>query len=719
MPDVRYLPVIPPRNHDVPPPVPTFVFPALKRRSAVSLRSGSLGGIVCCALTTVIALMPSITRGEQAVLEIHVAVDGDDSAAGTAEAPLASLEAARDRLRQLKPQQGAVVWLHGGRYVRTRSFDLTAEDSGRPNAPIVYKAVPGETVIFDGGRRIDASAFRPVIDENIVRRLPENARGRVVWADLRKLGIDDLGRFGPRGFGRPTFSAPPELFVDGEPMRIAVWPNPGEPWIPLGEVLDKGSVPRKGETDNRPGVFRYVTPRAERWVHADDLFIQGFFAWGFAEDTVGIARIDTEQGTFTTDGPHLYGFGGGRQPNLWVWRAVNLLEEIDLPGEYYIDRQNGYVYLLPPKPLQEAAIWISLLEEPFVEAQGPAHVRFEGIVFEYARGNGLVFHDAEDVEVAGCTLRNLGLLGISMIGTRCRVRSCDVYQTGAGGVRISGGDRRRLVPGENCVENCDIHHVNRWYRNYRPCVAVSGVGNVVRHNHLHDCPGQAITMAGNDHIVEFNHIHHVVGEMSDQGAIYMGRNPSDAGNVFRYNYFHHTASTHEKSYGNSGIFFDDGDSGQIVVANVFYKTGKNGAVKYHGGQYNTFVNNIVIDCDRTVTYQLWDQERWDAFLADENMQRRLFRDVDIGKPPFSERYPHLKKLFDEPYSRDTHIEERNYATTADDPLFLDGTKGDFRVRDWKTLAGKVPGFEPIPLEKIGLYRDAFRRDVVPVWCAGE
>ncbi|GAB6165260.1 hypothetical protein JCM19992_12600 [Thermostilla marina] len=684
----------------------------------MSFRVGSFGGIVCCVVMSIGIASSPVAQGEQGTLQIHVAVDGDDHAAGTAEAPLASLEAARDLLRELKPRNGAVVWLHGGRYVRTHAFELTANDSGRPDAPIIYKAVPGETVILDGGRRLDAAVFLSVSDESVVARLPENARDRVVYADLHKLGIDDLGRFGPRGFGRPTFPAPPELFIDGKPMQIAVWPNPGEPWIPLGEVLDKGSVPRRGETDNRPGVFRYVTPRAERWVQAEDLFVQGFFAWGYAEDTVGIARIDTEQGTFTTDGPHLYGFGGGRQPNLWVWRAVNLLEEIDLPGEYYIDRKRGRVYLLPPGRLDEAAIWISLLDEPFIEAKGIAHVRFDGIVFEYARGNGMRFDDVEDVEVVGCTLRNLGLMGISMVGTRCRVRSCDVYQTGAGGVRISGGDRPRLVPGENCVENCEIHHVNRWYRNYRPCVAVSGVGNVVRHNHLHDCPGQAITMAGNDHLIEFNHIHHVVGDMSDQGAIYMGRNPSDAGNVFRYNYFHHTASTHEKSYGNSAIFFDDGDSGQIVVGNVFYRTGRNGAVKYHGGLYNTFAGNIVIDCDRTVTYQLWDQERWDAFLADENMQRRLFHEVDIRKPPFSTRYPHLKKLFDEPYSRETHIEERNYATTADDPLFVDGENGDFRVRDWNALADRVPGFEPIPLEKIGPYRDAYRRKVMPVWGPG-
>ena len=287
--------------------------------------------------------------------------------------------------------------------------------------------------------------------------------------------------------------------------------------------------------------------------------------------------------------------------------------------------------------------------------------------------------------------------------------SCDIYGTGAGGVSVNGGDRKKLTPAGNAVRNCDLHHLNRWYRNYQPCISLGGVGNLAQHNNLHHCPGQALILSGNDHLIEFNVMHHVIGDMSDQGAIYMGRNPSDAGNVYRFNFIHHTDTTHVGSYGNSGIFFDDGASGQRLFGNVFFQTGGNGAVKYHGGQFNEFINNVVVDCQMPVKYQLWNEARWTNFLHEASMQKKLLKDVNILQPPFSERYPKLARIFESPYTRESHIEERNYVTTAADPVFANGAMLDFRIRDLPAVQAKVSGFEPVLFEKCGLYPDEYRR----------
>ncbi len=357
--------------------------------------------------------------------------------------------------------------------------------------------------------------------------------------------------------------------------------------------------------------------------------------------------------------PHRYGYGGGKQKSLWKWYAINLLEKIDLPGEYFLDRESGILHVYPPHDLSQAHIQLSLLDGAFISTKGAEHVRIEGLVFENGRADGILMEDATDNVVAGCTLRNLGGQGVNVKGTGNTVLSCDVYGLGSRGVSVNGGDRRTLTPAGNVVRNCDIHHL--------------------------------------------------IDEMSDQGAIYMGRNPSQTGNIFRFNFFYHTATTHVRSYGNSGIFFDDGDSGQHVFGNVFYKTGSNGAVKYHGGQFNEFVNNIVVDCKVTVRYQLWDQERWDKFLQEESMQNKLLKEVNILEPPYSTRYPKLAKIFESPYTQESHIEERNYATTADDPVFVDGANLNFRIRDLEAVQAKVPGFESISFEKMGLYADQYRK----------
>ena len=645
-------------------------------------------------------------------LDIFVSPEGDDANEGTLEAPLKTLEGARDRVRAEAFDGNVVVTLLEGRYFRSETFELDARDSATPGHMITWGALQGAEVILDGGLVVPGSSCVKVTDEAVARRLLPEARERVVQLDLEALGVTEYGTYGPRGFARPTLTAPVELFVDGAPLTIARWPNFGEPRIPLGEVLDVGSVPRHGDDSNRGGVFRYVTERAKRWTEAEDLHVSGIFTWGFADDTVKIAKIDTEAGTFTTVQPHRYGFGNSHQQSLWEWHAVNLLEEIDLPGEYYLDRESGIVYLLPPDPdvpIGQSTIQISLLEATMVSMKGVSRVRWEGITFENARGTGFRIDGGEEDRIVGCSFHNLGGLAVRASGERHGVLSCDVEGAGAGGIAVSGGNRRTLAPGGCFVRNCDISRVNRWYSTYRPCVSLSGVGHRIEHCVLHDCPGQGVLLSGNDHVIEYTEFGHLVSEMSDQGAIYMGRNPSHAGNVFRYNFFHHTESSHVGGYGNSGIFFDDGDSGQLVHGNVFYRCGANGAVKYHGGQFNSFVNNLVIDCPLAVKQQLWTQERWDEFLAGEQQQKQLLKQIDVRKEPYLSCYPRLARIFETPYSLERQHEECNYLTTAEDPLFEDGSSMDFSIRDLAKLRELVPGFEPIPFARIGTYEDAYRR----------
>ncbi len=136
--------------------------------------------------------------------ELYVAPNGNDRAPGTRAQPLASLERARNevrRLRQAQAGQGVTVWLRGGDYLRTNAFELGAADSGAPGAPVVWRGCPGERARLLGGRTL--TGFEKVSDPAVLARLSEAARGQVVQADLRRLGISDFGEMKSRGFGRP------------------------------------------------------------------------------------------------------------------------------------------------------------------------------------------------------------------------------------------------------------------------------------------------------------------------------------------------------------------------------------------------------------------------------------------------------------------------------------------------------------------------------------
>ena len=705
-------------------------------------------------LRFVLAALCLCEAGVAIAAEFYLSPTGDDANPGTKDRPLRTLEAARDAVRRTKADGGATVWLKGGRYVRGKTFALDERDSGTRDSPVTYKVVSGEAAFIDGGRVIPAVACTPVADEAVLARLVPEARGKIRQVGLKSLGIADYGTLGPRGFARPYRPAPLELFINGQAQQVARWPNEGQPHLPMGKVVDKGSVPRRGDYSFRGGVFRYDTPRAKRWTRASDLYVSGIFNYGFADDTIPVAELDTEKGTVRTAYPHLYGFVNR---GFTTWYALNLIEEIDVPGEYCVDKETGVLYFYPPCEMKDARIQVSLLEEPMVALEGVSFVRFENLTFENARGTAITIERGTGCLVAGCTLRNLGMVAVQMgkgttalpdgrhnahgsskegldygkpasrllgsmqnyayantawnreAGTGHRVVSCDIYNTGAGGVVLGGGDRKTLTPAGNAVVNCHIHHVNRWDRMYRTPVNIDGVGNRIAHCHIHDCPGQAILLHGNDHVIELNRIHHVVTDISDQAAIYMGRDPSESGNVVRHNFFHDIYNTHRGGHGVQAIFFDDCCTfGATVVGNVFYKTGSTGVIKFNGGGASPIVNNVFIDCPRPVQGAGNNTRRVRAFMRGELGRKRLREAVDITRPPYATKYPILKAVY-EGKAQVTTAFERNYVVRGDHSQFVQPERLNFALKEGSKVYADIPGFEPIPFETIGLRLDAYRR----------
>src|SRR5215831_8175429 len=131
-----------------------------------------------------------------AAADLFVARDGSDANPGTEDRPFATLERARDAIRSLKrgaglPAGGVTVWVHRGRYPLLAGFRLSAEDSGTEQAPVRYRARPGEEVRLTGGRIV--TGFQPVRDERVRARIHPLARDAVRAADLRAQGITDLG----------------------------------------------------------------------------------------------------------------------------------------------------------------------------------------------------------------------------------------------------------------------------------------------------------------------------------------------------------------------------------------------------------------------------------------------------------------------------------------------------------------------------------------------
>lgn len=668
-------------------------------------------------------------------MELYVAVQGHDDGDGSAERPFASLAGARDAIRRLKragglPPGGVTVQVRGGTYRLADGFTLSAEDSGTPEAPIVYRACAGETVRLWGGRTV--TGFTPVTDEAVLARLDPAARGQVRQLDVRAQGVGALGGFHSRGFARPVTPAHLELYCNGERQQVARWPNDGFATI-AGYPADAGEGDGHGQQMGKlEAGFLYSGDRPQHWQQTGDIWLHGYWSWDWANSYEQVAAIDTTRRLITTKAPYgHYGFRTGQR-----FYALNILEELNQPGEYYLDRACGILYWWPPTPLEGAEVVVTELEAPLIALKDAAHVTLRGFTLEYSRGSGITVQSGAGVTIGGCTLRHLGNWGVLVNGGKGHtVTGCDIADVGDGGLRLIGGDRATLTPAGHAAVNNHIHHIGVWSRCYQPGVEVGGVGNRVAHNDIHDGPHNAIQLGGNEHIVEFNDIHRVCLETGDVGAFYMGRDWTQRGNIVRYNYFHEIGGV---GMGSFAVYPDDCSSGVTVFGNIFYHVQT--AMFCCGGRDNRYENNVIVDCAQAFRADgrgLDASPTWHGMVYD-TMKGRL-EAMQYQQPPYRDRYPALLQL-EKYYAADKgvppegNVVRRNIVVNSpwleigwhadpalfdirdnlvgQDAHFVDAAHEQFQLRD--DSPAFVLGFQRIPVERIGLYIDEYRPAPVEV-----
>jgi len=439
------------------------------------------------------------------------------------------------------------------------------------------------------------------------------------------------------GTVQPQTGIRSELFFDHRYMMLARYPNDG--WLKIADVPpDERFKIRSKEDDivRHHGPFQYEGNRPERWRDAADIWIHGYWTYDWADEYQPVERIDVEKSLVWPKPPyHHYGYTKGHR-----YYFLNILEELDQPGEWYLDRANRVVYFWPPGNLETAEVMFPDLEEPMVVLDNAAHIALRGIVFECSRAEAVVIKGGTCNEVCGCVVRNVGRTAIDVQGGRRHaVRGCDVYEVASTGIAVEGGDRQTLSPGEHVVANCDIHHFARVQKTYHPAVALNGVGNRMSHCYVHDAPHQGVGYSGNDHVIEYCEFTRIAQETGDVGAIYAAMDWTYTGHVFRYNYFHHIHGPGE--LGCFTIYPDLPCGGIHLYGNVFYDVDQ--GFLTNSGRGMTVENNLFLRCARTFRFNVWGDMKMFKLGGPWEMAERLQR-VNYDQPPYSTRYPMLARL---------------------------------------------------------------------------
>ena len=334
-------------------------------------------------------------------------------------------------------------------------------------------------------------------------------------------------------------------------MDIASWPN--------GHVE---ATYKFDDTDN-VNKFTYTDAAPDRWGNARNWWVSIFNSYDYAPLRLKASSIDTANNViYVGDNTSMANINNPYTPR---WKAYNLLEEIDIAGEYYIDIENMKLYFLPGCDLEGATAEFEVIGDPVITLKDAKNITFKDIEFSQINDDGVVMTDVDNVDVLGCTFRDIGFRGLAVLGTEepktvqyatgdkfpygdaagevstannasynVDIKDNVFYNTGSSAIHINGGNIDTLTPSNNVVEN---NFISKFAQNsYWDGVVVAGVGTKVRKNNISDSPYHAIRIYGNDHIIEYNEIYDVIKNSNDAAAIYVGASAIARGSVIQYNY---------------------------------------------------------------------------------------------------------------------------------------------------------------------------------------
>jgi hypothetical protein len=669
--------------------------------------------------------------------EWHVAPTGDDANPGTKDAPFATLErarsAAREHDRSAEDAKPATIWLASGIHQRSKPFVLESRDT-----KLVFRGPADRSARIHSGRVIDGDQLgRP--SASLLERLPAAARERVLAVDLAAIGLADL-------------PAPPDIFNDGgglpdlsvddQPLPLARWPNDGPATIE--KVIDRGQGvggPRRG------GVFIARDDRIGRWPVADGVWLEGYWRVPWDPATIRVAAIDPAtrridlaaavQGGIGSKYAPKGELGDGKEP----WWAVNLPEEIDLPGEWCIHFPSKTLLFLPPAGFgPRSLVRLAVDREPLVMIEEAAMVALQDLTLEGGLGDGVVISGGRKAMVLGCLIRNLGGNGVTVSGgSRHAIRGCDIHSLGEAGIILAGGDRATLTHCGHAALNNDIHHVGMRRKTWAAAIHVGrtskegrrldAVGCRVAHNFLHDLPHSAVLYTGNDNLFEANEVCRVALTSGDVGAFYTSHDWTSQGNLLRHNFVHDCPRA-------NAFYIDDGDSGDTVEENVVVRAACGPFIG--GGHDNVIRHNLIVECPIGIHIDSRGVSR--GYATDKNLRARL-AETPVESEVWRKKYPSLPALLDPKH--DAAVPHGNlivgnvtvrcatpYRTSGkpaeladvragvnldlaagkagNDPRFVDSDRFDFGLEPSSPIFRRIKDFPRIPFASIGLQKDAYR-----------
>lgn len=444
---------------------------------------------------------------------------GDDANPGTLGKPFATLQRAQQAARQKRGD----VFLRSGTYYLPAPLVFTARDSGTKDATVVFQNYQNEKPVISGGVKLENLDWQPCANGVFQAQVP---------ADLQT----------------------EEIFVNGERQILARYPN----FDPKAQYFDGFT---SGADINRRAAH-WANP-AGGYLHAMHPALWGDFTW--------LITGKDANGNLTTVGGWQNNRGGGINERIQF--VENIFEELDAPGEWFLNSKTHTLYFYPPAGLDlknaviEATRLRTLVEFRGDEAHPVKWITLCGLTFRQAartvmdtkepllrsdwaiyRGGAIFFNGAENCALADSFIDQVGgnAVFVNNYNRRIAIRGTQIAKAGANGICFVGdpqaarsplfnyyqvhqlaeidrtpGPKTGNYPADCLVDDCLIHQTGRVEKQTAGVEIDLAQGITVRHCSIYDVPRAGINIGdgcwGGD-VIEFCDVFDTVKETGDHGS---------------------------------------------------------------------------------------------------------------------------------------------------------------------------------------------------------
>lgn len=640
----------------------------------------------------------------------YVSPQGNENGDGSFAAPFQTIQQA------LSAAEGSAlpvtIFLREGRYNITEQMLL-----GTEHKQITVEPYENEKAVITTGYQIAGSAFSKADDDISNRILNRDAREQLLSVSLEQLGIQNMGEI--YEYAKNTDeTVMPVLMQDGKRMQLTAYPDTG--YLYFEEEVSGGD----GINPMQLHLAKNKAERALQW-EGNEIYADGYIQtdWTDSRCKVRISENGDDYVVTAQDTSLKITPSAGRRV-----RFLNVIEELSVPGEWYLDRDKKMLYLYPyPGFSADSIITFNPRQETLdsiFRIQDTAQITFRNIefanigtnVFQIENSQQITIEDCHIVDIAGKAVEAKESKEIMIIGNK-------IHDASSGVIWVSGGDAWKLHKANNYISDNEIYRFSQDARIYQPAVELHGYGTTVRRNKIYDAPHMAIALAGMGITIEYNEIYNVCNETADAGAIYGGQYPHLQENTIRHNYFHDIRNRTGLGFSVNTVYFDDLWGSCDVYSNIFYQVEQGALVG--GGRSNQFWNNLFIDCDSAVMIDSRGTklENYEDHRAYVNLYWSPYR-TELWKKEFPKVYsimedepklPKYNKIYDNVFVNTRReiligeaatLTERTGNTTlsVEDAGFFDYENHIFSIHEDSAIYQHIPGFIAPDAAGIGIWQ---------------